>query len=822
MIGGNLCSVIKYEGGVTVSERKSIVIDKETWNQRELLETICGRYFVIGNQSSISDMSWEINSRGSEDISSCLIQLNKHLKPLSLLGLLDEGNPPTLTITGYPVDPVNVPLWQQSLIWLTMFLFTTLAGSYWISQFQISESLITYDLIQESLIYFSIPIFIVTLFANILRKYIASFFEVDVGNLIPIVFPLISPFWPFGIVGLFGQKRVDVIPYPNRRSLGIIESSSSFVFLIFGTILSLIGINLTSSSPPELVSEPLLLNLNIFSDFLANLFFNSNISIKLQWVHPLALAGLGLSTIGWILLLPIPGFPGDRILHSIIGPKNLDSSENETSIFLVTLGMMCIVFLKTTFWPWLILASLASWRRFSGDHIPVALVVDEASGIDTKFRNMFATIVVVSLLFGFPGLHPVKEMSGWDSGLDITSWDDELSSDEWNDSSHTFNLEPSGVIPISGSIQVLIDGDNERWEISSECFVDRLICNFEDISQNAVGVFNFSIYDDEPDNLTPVQLRFIIESQGIRLEHILVVKYEGVTSPEPVWYRDSDISNSKICNNIEVIGNQSGNLSVSENPFWSVEESKALSLGANKLCLISEKGGWESLEIGNSGISGYRMAPIVEFKQDDGVKRLWHLPINDSYVGIYLSPDRGMTLGVQAGDILFSDKYGSPVCPSNSMVPTLDPDSDENFTLASGYPLIVDGDYDDRSLLLPEDGWLVNCNTVNSYSRVIRSGLDIEISGSVLTDSSLPFSDLTITSRVDNNITLILDVSSNLRDDDSLDILVPNLILTNGSVEINIDLNDNSDTWRVFWISQESNSLTLHFVSKCPIGGCLN
>jgi hypothetical protein len=805
-----------------MSEIKSIVIDKETWNQRELLETICGRYFVIGNQSSISDMSWEINGRDNENISSCLIQLNKHLKPLSMLGLLDEGNPPILTVISYPVDPVNVPLWQQSLIWLTMFSFTTLAGSYWISQFQISDSLITYALIQESLIYFSIPIFLVTFFANILRKYSASFFEVDVGNLVPIAFPLISPFWPFGIVGIFGQKRVDAIPYPNRRSLGIIESSSPFVFLISGAILSLIGLNLTSSSPPESVSEPLSLTLNIIADLIANLFIGSDISVKLQWVHPLALAGMGLSTIGWILFLPIPGFPGDRILYSLIGPKDLESSENETSIFLVTLGMMCIVFLKTTFWPWLILASLASWRRFSGEHIPMALVVDEASGIDTKFRNIFATIVVASLLFGFPGLHPVKEISEWDSGLDVTSWDVELSSDEWNGSSNLFNLEPLGVIPISGSIQVLIDGDNERWSIDSECFIMGLICNFEDISQSNTGVFNFSIYDNEPGDMTPVQMRFIVESQGIRLEHILAVKYDGVTSPGPVWYRDADMPNSRICNTVEVIGNQSGNLSVSENPFWSFEESNFISQGVNELCLISEKGGWESLEIGNSGISGYRMAPVIEFNQDDGTKKLWDLPINDSYVGIYVSPDDGIALGIQAGQILFSDTYGSPVCPSNNMIPTLDSNSEENFTLASGYPLIVDGDYNGRSILLPENGWLVNCNTVNSFSRVIISGLDLDIGGSVLTDSGLSFSDLTINSRVENDITLILDVSSNLRDDDSLNISVPNLILANGSADINIDLNDNTDAWRVFWISQESDSLTLHFVSKCPIGGCLN
>ena len=99
-----------------MTEVNSIIIDKETWNQNELLETICSRFFIIGNQSSIGNISWEINSRDGEDIDSCLKHLNKHLKPLSLLGLLDEGNPPTLTIIRYPVDPVNVPIWQQVLI----------------------------------------------------------------------------------------------------------------------------------------------------------------------------------------------------------------------------------------------------------------------------------------------------------------------------------------------------------------------------------------------------------------------------------------------------------------------------------------------------------------------------------------------------------------------------------------------------------------------------------------------------------------------------------------------------------------------------------
>lgn len=808
-----------------MSESKSIIIDKETWNQNELLETICSRYFIIGNQSSIGNISWEVNSRNHENISSSLKHLNKHLKPLSLLGLLDEGNPPTLTIIRYPVDPVNVPIWQQVLIWMTMFSFTTLAGGYWISQFEINDSIFTYDLVYQSLIYFSIPIFSVTIIAHIFRKYVASLFEVDVGNLVPIAFPLISPFWPFGIVGVFGQKRVDTITYPNRRSLGLIESSSAVVFLLGGSILSFIGLTLTSDLPPESISDPLLLDLNVIITLLSEIFLNSDISVSLQWLHPLALAGTGLSIIGWILLLPIPGFPGDRILHSIIGPKNLDSNGNETSIFLITLGVMCIVFLGTTFWPWLILASLASWRRFSGDHIPIALVVDEASGIDTKFRNTFAAIIVVLLLLGFPGVNPVKQMSDWDGGLDVSNWDEEILFSNSNDDSMTINLplEPLGIIPVTGSIQVLIEGVGENWNINSDCFDEKLVCQFEEISQNNRGVLEILISDNNLDIMTPVQLRFIIDSGDTRLEHIMVLKYDGITSPDPLWHRDSELPNEKICIAIEVIENQSGNLSVTENPFWSVEDSSFLAPGNNELCLVSEKGGWESLDLVSSGIQGSRMAPIVTFQQDNGNITTWELPIDNSYIGIYFNQTRGMNLGQQISGILFSDTFGSPFCPSSVMIPTLDSDSEENFTLSSGSPLIINGNYDGRSLLLPETGWLVNCKENESIAMILKPGFDIDIDDLLLNDSRLPLSDFIINSRSEQNISLVLDISSNIRSDDALNISVPNTILSNSSVNININLDEISDgAWRVFWISQDSDSLILHFVSKCPIGGCLN
>ena len=807
-----------------MSNVESIVIDVETWGQRELIEEICSRYFIIGNQSGLNDFSWEINSRDGGDISTTLNKLNTHLKSLSLIGLLDEGNPPILSIIRYPVDPVNVPFWQQSLIWITMFIFTTLAGSYWISQFENSTSIFNYDLFLESLIFFSIPIFSTMLSAHFFRKYIASLFRVDVGNLVPIAFPLISPFWPFGIVGVFGQKRVDTITYPNRRSLGIIELSSIIVLVLFGSVLSIIGLSITSASPPESLSDPLILQANFIVELLSDLFLGDDVSIRLQWVHPIALAGIGLSMIGWILILPIPGFPGDRILHSIIGSKNRDKSTNTTSIFLLTLTLMCLVFLSTTFWPWLILASLASWRRFSSEHIPVALIVDESLKLDRKSNNLLSTISVVIILLGFPGLSPVEDIENWDSGLDISEWETEFSSNSWDNVEKSLELKTSGLLSISGNIMVLIDGESDRWDILSDCFVNEMKCSFENINQNNVGDFKFSIKDNYPERKTPVQLRFIIESEGKLFEHTLSIEYSDLTSPSPIWERAEVPSKDKICNVVEVSENQTGLLSIKENPFWSFENSENLSeVGSHEICLIAERGGWESLAMGESGIHGYRMAPELEFRQSDGSTIIWHFPINNSFTSIFSNPNFGVNLDNMFNGIIYSEKNIYPICPFNDDFPKIDINSQENLTLIHGSPLYYEGNNSGKNLLIPDDGWLVNCADDMSEGVMLKQGLGIYIDNSPLSDSSLPFSNFAIHSKESENLSLKVDISTNLQSDNSLNISFPNQIPANGSVIVNISLNgESNEIWRVFWISQDLDGLILNFVSKCPIGGCSN
>ena len=128
-----------------------------------------------------------------------------------------------------------------------------------------------------------------------------------------------------------------------------------------------------------------------------------SLDVKLQWLDPIAIAGLGLCTVSWIMLLPIPGFPGDHLLHSILGPDNLLSDDKQTIIFASTLIAMVLIFATDPWFPWLVIATIAVWRRFSPTPILDPFVVDESSGLDDISRNQFVTVIAMVIILAFPG-----------------------------------------------------------------------------------------------------------------------------------------------------------------------------------------------------------------------------------------------------------------------------------------------------------------------------------------------------------------------------------------------------------------------------------
>ena len=269
-----------------------------------------------------------------------------------MIGLLDKGNPPVLTVTNLPNDIFVMPRWQQVVIWITMFSFKTIAGSGLILRNDPSLEF-NASLLAESCTHFSFPLIASVFLASEVRRRVATRYGVSIGHLSPLAFPLSEPIWPFGLAGFISQRRSDQVPIPNRKALGLISISSPLVMFILGIFLTILGISYTSTQPPDLESPPMAFSGNVIVGILESLGIVESLDVKLQWLDPIAIAGLGLCTVSWIMMLPIPGFPGDHLLHSILGPDNLLSDDKQTAIFASTLVIMVLIFAADPWFPWL-------------------------------------------------------------------------------------------------------------------------------------------------------------------------------------------------------------------------------------------------------------------------------------------------------------------------------------------------------------------------------------------------------------------------------------------------------------------------------------
>ena len=104
-----------------------LVLDNETWSHRDLAEVISSRYFELGDEE-MGMASWRVRGIDGKPEGTCLVDLNEHLESLGLIGVLDVGNPPVLSISEMPDRSLVLPRWQQFAVWFSMFSFMTIAG----------------------------------------------------------------------------------------------------------------------------------------------------------------------------------------------------------------------------------------------------------------------------------------------------------------------------------------------------------------------------------------------------------------------------------------------------------------------------------------------------------------------------------------------------------------------------------------------------------------------------------------------------------------------------------------------------------------------
>ena len=799
-----------------MSETTTHLLDTETWGDIELLEVICSRYFLLGGQG-LSELSWEVNGRDGRDPSECLLSLNRHLKSLSMIAVLDEGDPPVMSVGSLPTQPVVMPSWQQSLVWVLAASFTTLSGSLWISSMEPGQQPFDSSILQTAIVFFTLPVIGSILLASYARIFVAKAFEVENSHLIPLAFPVFSPEWPFSLVSAIGQTRSDLHPVPNRRALGMIELTAPAMMFVCGTVLTIIGLGLTPVQPPAYDASPVTVELNLISEILGSILVEPHTLLRLQWLHPTGLAGIALSIVGWALLLPIPGFPGDRILHSLLGPADMQDDRNQTSIFIFTLGFVLLIFISTEYWPWLLLAAIAAWRRFSPEHMPEPFVVDEYASLDEIPMRQIATLAIAILLLGYPGLEPSSQIEEWDAGISTEEWPISMTFDE-ETTQLKLPLEPSGIMPVSGWLQIRLEGATDAgWQINSECLDERGVCRFDDITQASPGSVEIELSRDstEPSNLT-FRLVVLIDVENQVSEHsVLFRSADSTSSIDPLWVMVEDTSTPRICVELSVSEGDYVNLSIN-NPFWSFENETSLAEGTHDLCLRGQVGAIQSLPQRDE--QHLVIGPPIIIHREGQPDEILLMSIEDTLPRMHVSGGEWVIpewFGPEEGYTIARGESGSVFCPSSNAIADVDTSDNWSRDLADRSAIAISqAGPGNGTLRFSALGWLAVCDdtTLLSAYQVIE-GPDL-MTGSGLPNSRLSEGELRIVNRENTTFSLSVDWAGDAVNWDNWDVSVPSQIAPNSQALGAISVEETTSAIWASWISIEDDEITLHFSAR--------
>lgn len=583
---------------------KPLKIDADLWSHRDLIERIVSRWFHIIEDMDDVEIGWRVSLKGQDlDSEKALIQLNKHLNRLSWFATLQDGKPFDLVIIPKLLgrEP-GLSVGQMAAVWLIFTSFLTLAGVAWLQHQDPGPKLTDPDLLSHSFSWFALPIALVMGIGSEIRRRFALKAGVELGHHIPLAVPFLMtptvPIWPFGVIGFTSQRRLELLPFKDRKSLALVSIIAPLIMIISGMILTVLGYVLTSNSSPSFGESPISVSASVLPELLLSLYIPAEeLSLRSSWLHPMGLAGITLNTMGWILLLPLPGFPGDRLLSALLSPGEMEEGGTQTWLFVGVLVAGIYIVFNGGFWPWLMLVALGAWRRFSPEASAIPFVLNEAKEFSDRSKNAFSIVLVAALLLGFPGLLPVQELDDWDAGLDTSEWPSEFIF--VNDEINTLELPLNtlGVMDIDIEFEFRISGswdDVNLLSISEECgdivYFAEIECQFDDIGPLSEQSLKFTLQSQNEDQPSVIRADLFsleiywLEQLDTR-SHQVNFSYQSTPIPtEMSWIWDGDSDTPQYCVNMTGHSELPGNISIESIPagLFTFDSSPHLSLPAGE------------------------------------------------------------------------------------------------------------------------------------------------------------------------------------------------------------------------------------------------
>lgn len=467
-------------------DAEQLVAQKKAWNQKQLLASILKRYFHIYGEIGGSRWPiWKADAKEERDVHESLEEANQYLKKLGWMVKLDFGKPWILQIL--PLPERQFPHLKSMLtMWLLSIISLTLAGIYWMDGAIPAGGWFHESIFVDAIIGYVLPVVLIMIIASFVQKKWAERHGIRVGHLLPLPEPTIALFslgflsksfliWPFGLLLIPSLPRMDARPWNNRHSLGWVALSVPLIFITSGTILWIIGLLMTPefvevTSMQYVSDSPLLVNLISIAMF-------DDLSVRLLWAHPFTKAGALLCFYGWISLLPIPTFPGGRILVARVGLNDARNSSNQLFLFMIILVFAWMFEAFDGFTIWLpILGVIIPLLLFMGSDKRVPIVLDECKGIEPESVSKMGIVLFLIFMISLPSQTPFNMDEDWDESI-YYQFDNEIEIFE-SDGNWYGNLEievfnPSSITQHWSLDLARIDGVvSNNWEVDWTCSDD--------------------------------------------------------------------------------------------------------------------------------------------------------------------------------------------------------------------------------------------------------------------------------------------------------------------------------------------------------------
>ena len=816
------------EDKTTISQLKS---HKKRWSQKDLLERIVARHFNIFESLSGIWPSWVVDSLEDKDISGSLVELNKHLKKLDWMAKIFPEEPYVLKILPVPKGLFILGRKQFLLFWILAFFSAWGMGIEWISNHQTDTSLTNYTTLYRSFVYYAIPLIGTLLISNIVQIYLAKKNDIRIGGMIPILFPIPLAIWPFGIIAIPSHPRRDSICWPSTKKMISVCLSGPAVILIFGALFLSLGIFFTPNMIDQLNSQPYKTNPPLIIELIFSLVPEKYIDgMGLYWLHPLGLAGLALTLIGWINLLPLPTLAGGRILAGLIGLDEMSKVGTQISlmVLILILGLSYGFLEQSSIWTFIIIGGLMLLFTYGTDQ-KLPIILDETKSINDGVSKNFTSIFIIFLLLLLPAKMPLEPVEDWDSEINI-ELDDLYVFNDINEIK--FSISNPSLLPKEIKIRAWME-TAQTIDFDMQCSQNELIEDCEVIEINPHS--SIEIMFKSINNITPnqsVEVILLFDYLGLKEYHqITFLSDTQIQSLIPRWEFNEDLIKPEICTNLTNNGDE---IQINISNYWKNKEtSNALKTGNQRFCLV---GGAGFMLSKNKNISNPSISYVVNgtnYSIDFLATQTNKLLLSPNYGWNFTDLNANYYPFISNSELEISETL-SELCSNNTAYPLML--NTENFvwnaTSSNSRKFLPNLDNKTLVVKLPKSGYLKKCdreNPVNSDNYIIKQGPQILVNGteSEIIWGHIPIWDLINCTNCENhfseefNITIYainenVSISTRFHGD-----VIPwklnldeskRLITAENETEINIDIDFYDEKlFLMIWMDYDSNNLEIHF-----------